>query len=76
MLLLPSRAPLQGQRPRPIKQTDDANDMARSDPEREGLPPIPNEELPEWLLGAMEKEFEIKRKLGQKIAFGKTAKCR
>jgi hypothetical protein len=55
--------------------------MSPSDPEWEGLPPIPDDELPEWLLGAkramvraIEKELDLKRKLGQKIVIWKDHK--
>ena len=55
--------------------------MSPTDPDWEDLPPIPEDEMPEWLLGAkrameraIEKELELKRKLGQKVVIWKDRK--
>ena len=55
--------------------------MSPTDPDWEDLPPIPESEMPEWLLGAkrameraIEKELELKRKLGQKVVIWKDRK--
>ena len=70
--------------PFPMTSINCANVMRYPLPTEEGwepLPPIPESEMPEWLLGAKrameratEKELDRKRKLGYKIVIWKDRK--
>ena len=59
----------------------ESDTITPEDPRWEGLPPIPESELPDWALGAKrameratEKEFDRKRKMGYKIVIWKDHK--